>query len=64
MAGDILGVFDYADLDGEAALLRGQPSTGENLAAQPGSRFTERLGKAIDHVRVWETPDHQFEVEM
>jgi len=66
MAGDILSVLDYADLDGETAPLRGQPRgqprTGENLAAHLGSRFTKRLGEGVSEVRLRETPDYQFGV--
>lgn len=59
MAGDILSVLDYADLDGETAPLRGQPSTGENLAAHLWLRFTKQLGAGVSEVRLWETPNFQ-----
>ncbi len=60
-AGGILSELDYVDLDRVAAF-RGQPSTGENLAAHLWSRFADRLSGGLDEVRIWETPDSQMRV--
>jgi 6-pyruvoyltetrahydropterin/6-carboxytetrahydropterin synthase len=62
-AAGIMGELDYRYIDQDVPAFRHQPSTGENIAAHLWSRFEDRLGEALEQVRLWETPNNQFAVE-
>ncbi len=63
LAGGILSELDYTDLDGQGAAFRDDPSTGENITAYLWSRFSDRVGRALEAVSVWETASRAFRVE-
>lgn len=61
-AAEVLGELDQVYLDQAVPEFWQRPSTGENIAACLHRKLTQRLGRSLAEVRLWETPNNRFVV--